>query len=289
MNSKKFKSLISVVLSLVMIFSCFGIVASAADVKVIKQPNRTTFYQGIDWSYNKSGTISVVGGGFDLSGTVLSYNSKEVSYTVGKWPNMYSKSESGQWKVGKNTMKIFCDDFPSSVYATISVNLVAVESISVVNPPLKTILIQDKDWKLSGLGDVEFTSLDLTGLRLNVKYKDGTTKYVSYPDNQLIGWAVSQDVDFLEPGKAELYATFCNKRAPFSVIFATKDAQLAGDINRDFKINSLDALMALQFSVGSISLDSSRQVQADVSKDGKVNSLDALMILQYAVGQLPSL
>ena len=289
MNNKKLRTLISVVLSFVMIFSCFGIVASAADVKVIKQPNRTTFYQGIDWSYNKSGTISVIGGTFDLSGTVLSYNSKEVSYTVGKWPNMYSKSESDQWKVGKNTMKVFCDDFPSSVYANVSINLVAVESISIVNPPLKTILVQDKDWKLSGLGDVEFTSLDLTGLRLSVKYKDGTTKLISYPDNQLISWAVSPSADFIEPGKAELYATFCDKRAPFTVIFATKNAQLSGDINRDFKINSLDALMVLQFSVGSISLDSSRQVQADVSKDKKINSLDALMILQYSVGQLPSL
>ena len=290
MNNKKFRSVLSVTLCFIMMLSCFSLVAGAAgDVTIVQKPAKTTFYQGIDWAYNKSGVISVIGGSFDLSGTVLSYNGKQVSYSVGTWPNMYSKSESGQWTVGNNTMKIYCDDYPSSVYATQAIKLVDVESISVSVPPSKTNLIEGTDWKMSGLGDVEFTELDMTGTKLLVKYTDGVTKHVSYPDNQLIGWAVSQDVDFLEPGRATLYATFCGKRAPFTVNFIEKDAKLAGDINSDYKINSLDALMVLQYSVGSLALDSVQQTLADVSKDNKINSMDALMILQYSVGILPSL
>lgn len=289
MNSKSFRTAVSVLLSLVMIFSCFGVFSSAASVSIVRQPNRTVFYQGIDWSYNRSNEISVIGGNFDLSGTILSYNSEKVEYAVNIWPNMYSRSESGSWRVGNNTIKIYCDNFPSSVYATTTIKLVAVESISIVSPPTKTILIQDTDWKLSGLGDVEFTEVDLTGLKLNVKYTDGTIKTVSYPSNQLIGWSVPQDMDYFEPGEATLYATFGGKRAPFKVIFAEKNARIPGDLNRDFKINSLDALMVLQSAVGLITLDSAQTAQADVSKDGTVNSYDALMILQYAVGQLSSL
>ncbi|MBR0348826.1 MAG: dockerin type I repeat-containing protein [Acutalibacteraceae bacterium] len=289
MNSKKFRTVICIVLSLVMILPCFTVSSFAADVTVVKKPTKTTFYQGIDWSYNKSGVISVIGGSLDISGTVLSYNSKEVSYAVGKWPNMYTNSDSGSWSAGKNTMRIYCNDFPSNVYATVQVNLVEVESITVVTSPKKTSLIQDVDWKLSGLGDVEFTELDLTGLSLNVKYKDGISKIVSFPENKLISWAVPQGVDSIEPGKATLYATFGGKRAPFDVNFIRKGEKLSGDVSGDFKINSQDALMILQHSVGAIVLDDSVKVIADVSKDEKINSSDALMILQYSVGLIPSL
>ena len=54
-----------------------------------------------------------------------------------------------------------------------------------------------------------------------------------------------------------------------------------GDVNKDGNVNSSDALIVLQYSVGLASLDTSL---GDVSKDGSVNSKDALMILQYSVG-----
>ncbi len=289
MSNKRFNSLLAILISAVMVFSCFGIISYAADVTLVKKPARTVFYQGVDWSYNKSNTISVIGGSFDISGTVLSYKSEQVSYAVDKWPNMYSKADSGSWKAGTNTMRIYCDDFPSSVYATLEVNLVAIESIKVVSVPSKTILIQDEDWVLSGLGDVEFTSLNLDGLKIEAKYTDGTTKQISYSDNKLIGWAVPLGIDSLDPGEATLYATFCGQRAPFKVIFATKNAQLPGDVTRDFRINSHDALMVLQHAVGMINLDTSHQTQADVDQNGSVNSSDALKILQYSVGQIDSL
>lgn len=289
MNRKKLRTALCIVLSLIMLLPCFVTASFAADVTIVKKPTKTTFYQGIDWAYNKSGVVSVIGGSFDISGTVLSYNSKEVAYSVDKWPNMYSKSDSGSWTAGKNTMRIYCDDFPSSAYATVQVNLVEVESISVVTSPNKTSLMQDVDWELSGLGDVEFTELDLTGLSLNVKYKDGISKIVSYPENSLIGWAVPKGVDSIEPGKTTLYATFCGQRAPFDVIFVRKGEHLLGDVSGDFKINSQDALMILQYSVATITFDDATKVLADVSKDNKINSSDALMVLQYSVGLIPSL
>lgn len=289
MNSKKFRAFLCIALSLIMLLPCFTVASFAADVTIVKNPTKATFYQGIDWAYNKSGVVSVIGGSFDISGTVLSYNSEEVTYSVDKWPNMYSKSDSGSWKAGKNTMRIYCDNFPSSAYATVQVNLIEAESISVVTPPKKTTLMQDSDWKFSGLGDVEFTELDLTGLKLNVKYNDGTSKIVSYPENQLISWAVPQNTDSIEPGKATIHATFCGKRAPFDVNFIRKGEKLSGDVSGDFKINSQDALMILQHSVGVITLDAATKVLADVSKDEKINSSDALMVLQYSVGLIPSL
>ncbi len=290
MKSSKIKAIISVILSLVITLSCFAFTAIAAETaKVVKKPDKTTFYQGIDWAYNKSGKINGIGGDFNIAGTILSYNGKEISYKINKWPNMTLTSVDSAWKVGKNDAKIICDDLPSGVYATLTVNLVAVESISVITPPSKTVLHQDKDWKLSGLGDVEFTEFDMTGVKLRVKYTDNTTKVISYPANSLIGWSVPQDVDSIEPGEATLYAKFCDKKAPFNVYFLRKGARLPGDVNNDYKINSFDALLILQYAVGSATLTDAEKTSADVNKDSKINSADALMILQYAVGKLDSL
>ncbi len=278
---------ISLVLSLVLAFSSFSVIASAASATVIKQPNRTAYYQGIDWSYNKAGTISVIGS-FDISGTALSYRGVTVEYAVDKWPNMYSKPDSGEWTLGNNKMRIYCDNFSSSAYAIIDVQLVAVESISIVTPPKKTNLIEDQDWNLSSIGDVEFTTFDLTGLKLKVKYTDGNTKYVSYPGNELIGWSVPQDLDYFEPGEATLYATFGGKSAPFSVNFLTKDTKLLGDVNGDYSINSFDALLILKYAVGQTTLDDDQKFKADVNKDSSINSNDALAVLQYSVGKITS-
>lgn len=62
------------------------------------------------------------------------------------------------------------------------------------------------------------------------------------------------------------------------VAFATDK----GDVNKDGKINSADALEILKYAVGTrTSIDKSI---ADVNGDNKVNSADALKVLQIAVG-----
>ncbi len=288
MMKSSFRSILSLTLAFLLAFSVIGTAAVAASVTVVKAPNKTSFYQGIDWSYNKSGKISLIGGDFDISGTVLSYNSKTVEYTIGKWPNMNTKPMSGQWVAGTNKMKIYCDDFPSGVYATIDVNLVEVDEIAVVSPPKKTVLIQDKDWILSKLNDVEFTELDMTGTQLKVTYTDGSVKTISYPQNQLIDWSVDPEIDSYSPGAATLYATFAGKMAPFNVVFLKKGESLLGDVNNDNKINSGDALLILQGAVGRIQFNDNQKIQADVTKDGKINSTDALTVLQFVVGKISS-
>jgi subtilase family serine protease len=56
-----------------------------------------------------------------------------------------------------------------------------------------------------------------------------------------------------------------------------------GDVNGDGTVNSADALLVLQYSVGLINLTADQAVAANVN-GGTVNSADALLILQYSVG-----
>lgn len=59
-------------------------------------------------------------------------------------------------------------------------------------------------------------------------------------------------------------------------------ASVAGDINSDGKINSSDALLVLEFSVGMKTPSAEQKKLADVDGDGALNSSDALEILIYA-------
>lgn len=59
-----------------------------------------------------------------------------------------------------------------------------------------------------------------------------------------------------------------------------------GDINADGNINSNDALLALQHSVGKTNLTGDKFIAGDVDKNKIINSSDALKIIQYSVGQI---
>lgn len=286
MKNKKIQSAISFALAVILAFSCLTILTSAKSIAVVKQPDKRNFYQGIDWFYDNNNAIKFLKDP-DLKGTVLSDGSKNVEYSAVKTPNMFSRADSGKWVEGSNTMRIYCDDF--SGYATTTIKLFTVSSVSIVTPPSNTFYVKGLDWNPGPLGDVEFTKCDLTGLKINALYSDGTSKQVSYPENKLLGWSVGSDYSEIYPGKATLYATFCGKSAPFEVEFSNTNPFTLGDVTKDGKINSHDALVILQYATGSIALDSSKLRLADINKDSYINSLDALLILQYTVGKISSL
>lgn len=290
MKKSIYTSATSFFLSLVTILSCLCFsVSAAADASVVTQPTRTSFYEGIDWNYARDGSIAIVKGSIDISGTVLSYNSKTYTYKTGNMgANMYAKPVTN-WQVGTNEIKIYCDDFSSASYAVTTVNFIRASSIKITSLPDKTDLIMGTDWNMGIHNDVEMTRFDLTGTEISVTYTDSAVKKVSYASNKLIGWSVDPDIDEYYPGENTIYITFCGKTAPFTVNFLTENPYKKGDVNKDGKITSYDALLILQHSTGVITLTSSQIALADIDKNGSVNSSDALSVLQYVVGLKTSL
>lgn len=65
-------------------------------------------------------------------------------------------------------------------------------------------------------------------------------------------------------------------------VFAEETEIKFGDVDFNGSVNSSDALMALQSSVGIITLSNEAFTAADVNADTAVNSSDALLILQHA-------
>lgn len=90
-------------------------------------------------------------------------------------------------------------------------------------------------------------------------------------------------------GKATLTADALGEKASVTVTVAGAAAEKMGDLNNDGSVNSSDALMVLQCSVGQLKLSDAQKAAADIDKNGAVNSSDALKILQFSVGAIKSL
>lgn len=77
--------------------------------------------------------------------------------------------------------------------------------------------------------------------------------------------------------------------ASYTLNVKEKPAFILGDVNNDGTINTLDAVIILQYSAKKIKLNEVQLQAGDVNKDGTVNTLDAMRILQYSAKKITSL
>ena len=85
-----------------------------------------------------------------------------------------------------------------------------------------------------------------------------------------------------KPGSVMVCCETCGELIRMEEIPALGIARIPGDANEDGKVDIIDALLTLQYSVGwdvEINVDN-----ANVNGDDAVNIMDALLILQYSVG-----
>lgn len=74
------------------------------------------------------------------------------------------------------------------------------------------------------------------------------------------------------------------KASDISIYEQDDGAPVLGDVNNDGEITAVDALLALQYSVGILDFDYSQFTSANVDNNEQITANDALLILQYAVG-----
>lgn len=83
------------------------------------------------------------------------------------------------------------------------------------------------------------------------------------------------------------YVRDINENRVVTVEFKQKELPFRyGDINRDGKVNAVDALMVLKFAVGKLEFNEEEKTLARLDLDDAINAKDALLILKYAVGKI---
>ena len=107
----------------------------------------------------------------------------------------------------------------------------------------------------------------------NIVYIDqnGTAEFTIYPSK-------------LQNGTYHIYMSGTNMAYEEVASFHYFQAYKIGDSNLDQAVNVQDAVLILQYCVGSKSLESTAKVAADANTDQAVNVQDAVAVLQYCVG-----
>ena len=118
-----------------------------------------------------------------------------------------------------------------------------------------------------------------------------TQSSIRYID-QKEGGAVSFTVypsELTTPGSYGVYVSSTNQAytevASFQVTNSWEKAPyILGDVDMNGSVNSMDALLLLQYKAMLVELNETQKLAADVNSDGEINSIDALTILQINAG-----
>ena len=197
-----------------------------------------------------------------------------------------------------------------------------IKSVKIVTPPSKTDFYKDTDWvygtwkvnesnpnniTLASSQKISFTHnpcggiypergmIDMTGLKLEVTYTNGSKETITYTETKAKTGYYSANIlaspkdgkeYFVGTNTIEVYlAKDKSKYDSYKINIKNEAApqDISGDVNGDKKVNSADALLVQQHAVELITLTADQKKRADMNADGKYNSTDALMILKKAV------
>ena len=218
------KKVISISLCLVLMLSALLIPASAATAQLVSGPNKTVFYEGLDWIYNGSSISPKTD--FDLTGTVVKHNGNNISFATFPWGgNMSAEPASGKWQTGKNKVKIYLEDF-TGVYAESELTLVAIKSASLYKAPDKTELVRGTDWEYDALNNIKLKSYSPAGAQIKLTFTDSTTKVVSYSDGGM-DWFVPDSIQDFAMGANTLSLDYYGHTVPFEIRFVLEGIKSA--------------------------------------------------------------
>ncbi len=105
-----------------------------------------------------------------------------------------------------------------------------------------------------------------------IKYYRSSGKQTYYSSTKILFYGVPE------------YKTSSNSSTTTPPV-TTEQAIIKGDINTDRLVNSRDALMILEYSVGKREFNVNQKKAADFNTDGLIDSKDALAVLKSATGQ----
>lgn len=134
------------------------------------------------------------------------------------------------------------------------------------------------------LSSPEYRLADFTAYNEAVTAASGLDRALYTPDSlSALDTLLATDVSAFS--QADQAALDAHTQAIYAAISALELAFSKGDVNRDGKVNAVDARWVLQIASGARAVEDDVTEQlADVNGDGKINAVDARWILQIASG-----
>lgn len=213
------KRTLAFVLCLVTAICSLTLTASAYSTVLIKEPDRTSFYEGKDWVFDNGQVVPLAD--FDASGAVVEVDGKEVQYRTHSWGgNMWIAPKNGStWSVGVNKAVIYLDDYDDEAFVDLNINLVTISKTETVSPPDSSTLVKDVNWHYDRYGFITLDSLDLTGSEIKVYYSDSTSEIIGHTPNKPLQWQVPYETDDFILGENTLQFNYEGHISTFTVNF----------------------------------------------------------------------
>lgn len=115
--------------------------------------------------------------------------------------------------------------------------------------------------------------------KITAKATDGATDgYSVYSVKLGAGVDTESAISALTEAGLDAYACSYETQSDYTT------AVLAGDVNGDGEVNSIDAALALKHTAGAESFTAAQKAAGDFNGDGTVNSIDAAMVLKTSAG-----
>lgn len=244
-------------------------------------------------TFTRSG-YTFLGWSKDKNATTATYTDKQ------SVKNLASRGTVTLYAIWKNNASIVSGDFDISVKTENKTVISEIRfSINDGQPGLQsltyTVQFDPKVLKYSEDSYFPYASTNVNTKRADEGIIIVTTILTADPDESFSGAYLSTmlfDIVTSDPCTTSIKISandaYGNEGTEIAISSKTVNISLneskLGDINGDGKVNSLDALWALQAASENRTLTLSQFLAADVNMDGKVNSLDALWILQAASG-----
>ncbi len=249
-------------------------------IELTKTPTKTSYYKGTDWDYDSVNHISMKKNvlkidGAEIKVTYTDNSSKVLTYGVDSGIDWNIPND--EFSLGENRVNVTYYGFTSSYNINIVTN--TLKNVTLKNNPSKTTYDFKTDWNYSG-SNISIPQFNLNGMEVNFNYSDSSVQTVSYATSPKRFSAKA--ISALKLGDNTIRVTV---DGTYSFDYTIK-INGYGDIDFNGKINSSDALLVLQKSVGLVSFNSLQNKYADVSGDGVINSTDALYILNKSVGKV---
>lgn len=232
---KRANKIFCVILCAVLTVSSMCISSFAASAKLITPPDKTSFYEGTDWSYINGNPEPNMD--FSLAGTSVEVDGQIHTYRVFPWGgSMWAEPISGKWQIGTNKVRIYLDDYDGAVYVDTELKLVAIKKVELACAPTSQDLIKGKNWHYDSKGFIVLDSINTDGAKLKVTYKDNTVQTIDCTLDNGVDWQVDSSVNEFSLGKNKFCFVYSDYTIPFELNFKAEEISSVTISNKPTKM-----------------------------------------------------